>query len=260
MNKIAKFFLAITTGMIFFAGCSQIFETSPDVQARKALKDLMAIQEDFLGKNQRYARNLVEIEDYDLNYHTGIVYLEIEKAGKDSYRAISLPAESTTARVFAYDTEKGGFYEMDVEEVSQYVLGALNFIRKEQREKSIINLMSVAFLVVLLAFGVKSSRQSKEKGTHLIALGFFGSLIPLGWSLAILNHMNDDIVPGTWLMGGIIGSLVLVVLCFILNAVGFNQILKTNVAPALGRFISTIFLTLFSGWVMVKNLLHFYGQ
>jgi len=94
-------------------GCTRIFENDYDAQARRALLDLMAIQDQFHKENKRYAKNLLEIAKYNLEYHNGIVYLEIESAGKDKYRAIALPAESTTARVFAYDTRRGGYYEMD---------------------------------------------------------------------------------------------------------------------------------------------------
>ena len=66
-----------------------------------------------------------KLEKYNLKYHSGIVYLEIESAGKDKYRAISLPAESTTARVFAFDTDQGGFYEMEADEVSQICPGSI---------------------------------------------------------------------------------------------------------------------------------------
>ena len=85
----------------------------------------------FYQENKRYTGNLAEIEKYNLTYDTGIVYMEIEKADKDGYRAISLPAESTTARVFSFDTEQGGFYEMQDDEVARYVLGALRQIREE---------------------------------------------------------------------------------------------------------------------------------
>ena len=128
--NISRLFISLFL-LIFTASCSQHFENNLDFQAKKALQDLMEIQESFYAENQRYAHNLVEIEKYNLKYHNGLVYLEIESAGKDQYRAISLPAESTTARVFAFDTSKGGFYEMDEIEVSQYVLGALKHIRKE---------------------------------------------------------------------------------------------------------------------------------
>ena len=85
------------------------------MQARQALLDLVKIQEKFYQENKRYATGHAEIEKYNLKYHSGIVYLEIESAGKDTFRAVSLPAESTTARVFAYDSDQGGFYEMEEE-------------------------------------------------------------------------------------------------------------------------------------------------
>ena len=121
--------------LLFLTSCGQIFEVDADVQARQALLDLMAIQDKFYQENQRYANGHAEIEKYNLKYHSGIVYLEIETAGKDGYRAVSLPAESTTARVFAHDSEQGGFYEMEEDEVSRYVLGALKYIRDEKHKK-----------------------------------------------------------------------------------------------------------------------------
>ncbi|MFQ5715949.1 MAG: hypothetical protein ACE5GQ_02480, partial [Nitrospinales bacterium] len=92
--------------ILSLSACAPVFETQADVQARQALRDLVEVQEAFYRDNQRYARNLQEMEKYHLNYHKGTVYMEIEFARKDRYRAISLPAESTTARVFAYDTDK----------------------------------------------------------------------------------------------------------------------------------------------------------
>ncbi len=73
------------------SGCTRIFENDHDAQARQALQDLMVIQDQFHKENNRYAKNLTEIQKYNLKYHNGIVYLEIESAGKNKYRAISLP-------------------------------------------------------------------------------------------------------------------------------------------------------------------------
>ena len=139
-------FIAFVLSAVFLTGCTDLFEHTSDVQARRALKDLIAIQEAFHEENKRYAKNLIELEKYNLTYHAGIVYLEIESAGENGYRAISLPAESTTARAFAFDSKKGGYYEMDDIEVSQYVLGALNFIRAQQRDAWLIDLSSYFLL------------------------------------------------------------------------------------------------------------------
>ena len=48
------------------SACSRTFETSADVQARQALVDLMAIQETYYKENNKYARNLLQIEKYAL--------------------------------------------------------------------------------------------------------------------------------------------------------------------------------------------------
>ena len=134
--------------MLYLMSCTTIFENNYDVMARQALFSLMKSQEIYRAEHDKYANKLAQLSSYDLKYHTGIVYLEIQSANKDEYRAISLPAESTTARVFIYDTIKGGYYEADEVEVSKYVLGALNFIRGEkekQKNKSSASFFSYRF-------------------------------------------------------------------------------------------------------------------
>ena len=101
-----KKLLLLLTFITFIVSCASIFEHNYDVMARQALFDLMRAQETYHAKHNKYANNLGQFSNQDLKYHTGIVYLEIQSAGKDEYRAISLPAESTTARVFIYDTSK----------------------------------------------------------------------------------------------------------------------------------------------------------
>ena len=184
---IAGFFL------VFLTSCNQIFEVDADVQARQALLDLMKIQEKFYQENQRYATNLAEIEKYNLKYHTGIVYMEIEKATKDNFRAIALPAESNTARVFAFDTEQGGFYEMDEEEVSRYVLGALRHIRDEKHKKDLSELVGWVLMGGMGFLGLRffSRYRSQENNTAILAYSL--CLPPLAWSVALLGNMEKNI-------------------------------------------------------------------
>ena len=136
MTKLFRIFTC-AIALFFLTSCSNIFELDSDVQARQALFDLMEAQDKFYQDNNKYAGKLFEIEKYNFKYHTGIVYMEIEQANKDGYRAISLPAESTSARVFAFDSKQGGFYEMDDVEVSRYVLGAFRGKFEKKGEKKI---------------------------------------------------------------------------------------------------------------------------
>ena len=141
-NCVMHFFaikkiLFLFMSMFYLISCTTVFENNYDVMARQALFNLMKSQEIYRAKHDKYANELAKLSSYDLKYHTGIVYLEIHAASKNEYRAISLPAESTTARVFIYDTSKGGYYEADEVEVSKYVLGALNFIRSEKENQKI---------------------------------------------------------------------------------------------------------------------------
>ena len=166
MKPLIRFF-TYSFFLVFLNSCGQIFEVDADVQARQALLDLMKIQEKFYQENKRYATRFGEIEKYNLKYHSGIVYLEIESAGKDTYRAISLPAESTTARVFSYDSNQGGFYEMEGEEVSKYVLGALRHIRVQKQEKDLIELTGWMMIAGMCFLGLRFFRVIDARKTIL---------------------------------------------------------------------------------------------
>jgi len=247
------FFLIIVT-----ASCARQFENNVDYQAKKALQDLMAIQEAYYAENQRYARNLIEIEKYNLKYNNGLVYLEIESAGKDQYRAISLPAESTTARVFAFDTGKGGFYEMNDIEVSQYVLGALKHIRKEQSDKRISEYFFFLLLAMLFILGVRLHLRFKEAKNRPVFAAFYLSLIPLTWSFSVLNYMSKDIVFTRYLSGMSVASLVFAVLTILIDAWWFKrQKLFTTSASLFSILGMTLIIALFSGGVMAHTLLEY---
>ncbi len=239
--------------LIFLSSCEHVFEIDADVQARQALLDLVKIQEKFYQENKRYATRLLDIEKYNLKYHSGIVYLEIEKADKDSYRAVALPAESTTARVFAYDTEQGGFYEMEQDEVSRYVLGALRHIRDEKQKKD-LNELSGWILVAGMGFlGLRffSRYQSKENNPAIWA--YILCLPPLCWSVALLSNMATDVVftstiiQSTW-----------VCLALALSALGlgtFWLVKNKNIpAPLISLTVCTLGISLLSSGVMLYML------
>lgn len=238
------------------AGCSLIFENDRDVQARQAIYDLMAIQETFYQKNQRYARSLAEIEQYNLKYHTGIVYMEIESASKDGYRAVSLPAESTTARVFSFDSERGGFYEMEYEEVSKYVLGALNHIRKKQGEINIIDFFSATLVVILSALGFVTARRNKGKYARLVIGSYILCLLSLSWTLAMESHMEKDIFISSIIIEGTLTAFILAAISLILSFVSFGKLLKSeNSEMLLNLIICAVIISLCSGGLLLKSYL-----
>jgi len=240
------------------SGCTRIFENDQDAQARQALQDLIAIQDQFHKENNRYAKNLTEIQKYNLKYHSGIVYLEIESAGKNKYRAISLPAESITARVFAYDTAKGGYYEMAEEEVAQYVLGALNHIRKEQREKAIFDYLSAGMLICLFWFGMRMLTRYKESRTGWVWWPYFLCMAPLALALATLNHMGIDTSLSTELAILMSAGLGMSVLCLILAGVGITKIPARGEHHILqGIAICTILISLSSGAIHINSYFTF---
>jgi hypothetical protein len=255
--NISRLFFSLFL-LVFTASCSQQFENDLDFQAKKALKDLMAIQETFYAENQSYARNLVEIEKYNLQYHSGLVYLEIESAGKDHYRAISLPAESTTARVFAFDTSKGGFHEMDDIEVSQYVLGALKHIRKVQSDKTISEYFFFLMLGLLLFLGFRLHTRFKEKSDRPLFAAFYLSLMPLSWSFSVLNYMSTDIIFSNYLSGVTVAAFAFAVLTLLIDGWWFKgQNIYETSAPLFSLLAMTVIIALFSGGVMVHTFLEY---
>jgi len=247
-------FLAYSFFLVFLNSCGQIFEVDADVQARQALFDLMKIQDKFYQENQRYATRLGEIEKYNLKYHSGIVYIEIESAGKNSYRAISLPAESTTARVFAYDSDQGGFYEMEGEEVSKYVLGALKHIRVEKQEKDLIEMTGWMLMAGMGFLGLRFFSRYRCKENNPALWAYILCLPALAWAVTLLGNMAANIVftagiaQATW-----------VCLALALAGLGLTGLWllksKNNIpAPLLSLSICTLGICLLSAGVMVHAL------
>ena len=254
MNKLFR--LSFCLILLFsLTSCSNIFELNSDVLARQALFDLMKIEEKFYQENKRFAGTLVEIEKYNFKYDTGIVYMEIEKADKDGYRAISLPAESTTARVFAFDTKEGGFYEMQDDEVSRYVLGALRQVRAEKRKKNIRDLTSWIMMSAMVFVGFRFLSRYKAKENDPLLIAYFFCLFPLGWSIAILGKMEKNIVFSNQVSYFTWAGLMLAVVSLIL---GFKWMLRkkeeSSPPSLLSLVICTLLIATISGGVMVHTL------
>ena len=241
--------------LVFLNSCGQIFEVDADVQARQALQDLIKIQDKFYQENKRYATGFAEVSEYGLKYHSGIVYLEIESAGKDTYRAVALPAESTTARVFAYDSDQGGFYEMEEDEVSRYVLGALRAIR-DQKYKDDLNELTGWVLMSGMAFlGLRffSRYRSSENDPGIWA--YILCLPAMGWAVALLGKMESNVVFTSTIEQSTWGCLAISLFSL---AFGGRWLMK-NVslhppAPLISLSICTLLISLLSTGTMVYIL------
>ena len=255
MNKLFRLFFILFL-LFFLTSCSNIFELNSDVLARQALFDLMKIQEKFYQENKRFSGKLDEIKKYHFKYDTGIVYMEIEKADKDGYRAISLPAESTTARVFAFDTKQGGFYEMQDDEVARYVLGALRQIREEKRKKNISDLTAWIMMGAMVFVGLRFLSRYKAKANSSLLGAYFSCLLPLGWSIAILGKMEKNISFSNQVSQFTWASLMLAVLSVVL---GFKWLLgKKDESPPLSLLslmACALLIAAISGSVMVHTLI-----
>lgn len=240
--------------ILFLTSCGQIFEVDADVQARQALLDLMEIQDKFYQENERYATGHAEIEKYNLKYHSGVVYLEIESAGKDGYRAVSLPAESTTARVFAHDSKQGGFYEMEEDEVSRYVLGALKHIRDEKQKKDLNELTGWLLMGGMSFLGLRFFVRHRSPENNIGIWAYILSLPAMGWSVALLGNMQENVVftskmaIGTWV------GLIIALLAFGLGALWILKNRNHPPAPLVSLLACTLFISLTSAGVMLYTL------
>jgi hypothetical protein len=241
--------------LTFLSSCGQIFEIDADVQARQALLDLMKIQEKFYQENKRYATGFADISKYNLEYHSGIVYMEIESAGTDKYRAVALPAESTTARVFAYDSDQGGFYEMEEDEVSRYVLGALRAIREQKHKDDLNELTGWILMTGMVFLGLRffSRYRSNENNPGIWAYNL--CLPAMGWAVALLGNMDVDVVftstitQSTW---------VCLAISIISLGMGGKWLIKNKdlqtPAPLISLSICTLLISLLSAGTMVYML------
>jgi hypothetical protein len=248
--------LLCTSLLLLLTSCSNVFELNSDVQARQALFDLMKIQDQFYQENNRYAGKLFEIEKYNFKYHTGIVYMEIERADKDGYRAISLPAESTTARVFAFDTNEGGFYEMHDEEVSRYVLGALRHIREQKQKADLVDFTSWIMMGGMVFLGLRFISRYKTPENNILLGAYLFCLVPLAWTIAILAKMDKNIVFSSQVAQFTWASLLLALASLVL---GSNWMLrkKQDLPPPslLSLAFCTLIIAFLGGGVMIHTLI-----
>ncbi len=247
--------------LILFPACNVFFETDTDLRAQRALKQLMRVQEEFRKDHSRYARTLFDIEKenkYDLNYHKGLIYMEIETSSEEGYRAIALPAESTTARVFAFDTNKGGYYEMGNEETSQYVLGAFRSIQKENDYKRINDTSSIILVVAVAFLGIFSIFRKREVGYISTYIAYFASLAPLFFALTALIHLNDQMVITPFLKKSIYLSMITTVGCLIVFAKQSRKYYFQRGATSLVGMLTSICLSsLFTLGVMIQTLIKY---
>ena len=239
--------------------CATIFENSYDVMARQALLDLVKTQNIYHKKYGNYTNQISELLKLDLIYNNGRVYLEIHNADKNDYRAISLPAESTTARVFIYDTSQGGFYEADEVEVSKYVLGALNFIRGEKEKQKTTIVLSIILIASLAILGLRYYSKYKKEENHTIIISYFTSLIPLGWAVSALNSINTEIFYSSKIL---IFSLSAIALCLVTGFTSYRWIKNQNLiitpVSVLALAGCTIFIALSSLATLIYTLLKYY--
>ena len=240
--------------LLLLTSCGHIFEIDADVQARQALLDLMEIQDKFYQENKRYATGQAEIEKSKLEYHSGIVYLKIENAGKDGYRAVSLPAESTTARVFAHDSEQGGFYEMEEDEVSRYVLGALKHIRDEKHKKDLNELTGWLLMGGMAFLGLRFFSRHRSPENNIGIWAYILCLPAMGWTVALLANMERNVVFTNNMAMATWAGLAIALLALGLGSMWVIKNKNNPPAPLVSLLACTLFISFSSAGVMLYML------
>jgi len=130
------------------------------------------------------------------------VYVQVEVANEKSFRAIAMPRRSTTARVFALvATEgRGAITELDDEEVSTYVLGALKTIQRDQALKLS---MAIVFSLAsggLAVYGMIMHRR-REPGQWKATIPYFLGLVTLYITLLLSRYVDEDTYIGPLVLG-----------------------------------------------------------
>ena len=182
--------------------------------------------------------------------------MEIEREDKDGYRAISLPAESTSARVFAFDSKQGGFYEMEDDEVSRYVLGALRQIREEKRKEELSDFTAWIMMGGMVLLGLRFISRYKKPENNLLLGAYIFCLFPLAWSIAVLGKLDKNIVFSAQISQLTWASLGLALTSFILGCKWILNKKKETPQPSLLSLMAcTLLIAFFGGAVMLHTLI-----
>jgi hypothetical protein len=193
------------------AQAASLFETRGDRAARTDLQRLAEAEGRYWSDHHTYTVAFTDLGPAPFEATEG-VYLQVETANQTRFRAIAMPRESHTARVFALEAEEGKAHvkELDDDEVSTYVLGAMKAIRSTQRLKLSLAAFSTLGLIGLLLYGIALHRKGGA-GQWRASAPYFLGLIPLYVTLILSTFVDEHTYIGPLVLvmalAGAIGGL-----------------------------------------------------
>jgi hypothetical protein len=198
------------------AQASQLFETRGDRSAQADLERLAEAENRYWTEHQTYVEAFDQLGPPAFKA-TKDIYLQVEIANRSHFRAVAMPRESHTARVFALEADNGlGLVtEMEGKEVSTYVLGALKTIRSTERLKRSLAAFSTLGLIGLLIYGMLIHRKGVP-GQWRASAPYFLGLVPLYVTLILSTFVDEHTYVGPLIIGmavtGAVASLASIIL------------------------------------------------
>ncbi|HUJ80211.1 MAG TPA: type IV pilin protein [Nitrospiria bacterium] len=193
------------------AHAGALFETSADRAAQDDLQRLAQAEGRYWTNHHAYTGVFADLGPPTFEATKGI-YLQVETATPSQFRAIAMPRESHSARVFALEANggKATVKELDDNEVSTYVFGALKMIRSTQRMKLSLAAFSSAGLLGLLIYGARLHRKGAA-GQWRASAPYFLGLIPLYVTLILSTFVDEHTYIGPLVLvmavAGVLGGL-----------------------------------------------------
>jgi hypothetical protein len=198
------------------AQAAPLFETRADRAAQADLRRLADAENRYWTEHQTYVEAFTNLGPTPFEATKGI-YLQVEAADRTHFRAVAMPRESHTARVFALEAKEGQatVNELEGEEVSAYVLGALKKIQSAERLKLSLAAFSTLGLIGLLFYGILIHRRGVP-GQWRASTPYFIGLVPLYVTLILSTFVDENTYVGPLVLGmavvGAIGSLASIIL------------------------------------------------
>jgi hypothetical protein len=213
--------LAIGLGLLIHitatpAQAAPLFETRGDRAAQADLRRLAEAETRYWTDHQTYIESFADLGPTPFEATKGI-YLQVETADRTHFRAVAMPRESHTARVFALEAKEGQatVKELGGKEVSTYVLGALKKIQGAERLKLSLAAFSTLGLIGLLVYGILIHRKGAP-GQWRASAPYFLGLVPLYVTLILSTFVDEHTYIGPLVLGmavvGAIGSLSSIVM------------------------------------------------
>ncbi|MEW6324181.1 MAG: hypothetical protein AB1515_02220 [Nitrospirota bacterium] len=181
------------------AEAMELFETSQDRAAQADLRRLAEAEHRHWTDHGAYAVSFADLGPEPFEPAKD-VYVQVEVADDKNFRAIAMPRNSTTARVFALVGTEGRqrIIELDDEEVSAYVLGALKPIKRDQALKSTLAAFFTLGWLGLVVYGVIMHGRG---GRWSATLPYFFGLVPLYVTLILSTYVDEHTYIGPLVIG-----------------------------------------------------------